>query len=214
MDALILVDLQNDFTPETDRKPAGALAVPAGNDVVPLANALQPDFALVVASQDWHPPDHLSFASQHPGRDVFDVIELNGRPQILWPDHCLQHTKGAAFLPDLDMQRVARVFQKGMDRHIDSYSAFFDNGHEKATGLADYLKDREVDRVTILGLATDVCVKYTALDARRLGFETRVIHDACRGVNMNPGDVDRAWAEMREAGATLVDSQTIRGRGG
>jgi nicotinamidase/pyrazinamidase len=209
MDALILVDLQNDFTPATADKPAGALAVPEGNDVVPIANQLIGRFPLVVATQDWHPPDHRSFASQHPGRDVFDTIELDGLEQILWPDHCVQHTTGAEFLPTLTVDRVDRVFRKGTDRDIDSYSGFYDNGHRKATGLADYLKQQGVDTVYILGLATDVCVKHTAVDAVRLGFETCVIYDACRGVDMAPGDVDRAWQQMREAGAALVHSERL-----
>ena len=209
MQALLLVDLQNDFTPATDQKPAGALAVPDGNAVVPIANRLMPYFNLVVATQDWHPPDHRSFASQHAGCDVFDVIELDGLTQVLWPDHCVQNTTGADFLPELHTQRFDKVFQKGTNRDIDSYSGFYDNGHRLATGLADYLNQREVDTVYILGLATDVCVLYTALDACRLGFTTRVICDACRGVNMKAGDVENAWQQMREAGACLTHSQAI-----
>jgi nicotinamidase/pyrazinamidase len=198
MNALIIVDVQNDFVP------AGALAVPDGDAVVPVINALQPRFDLVVATQDWHPPSHGSFAANHPGRKVYDVIDLNGLPQVLWPVHCVQGTPGAAFVLGLDRSPIIRVFQKGTDPGIDSYSGFFDNGHRKATGLGDYLKQRGVDAVYVCGLATDYCVKFTALDARQLGFETCLIEDAARGVNVKPGDVDRAIAEMRAAGVRVA----------
>jgi nicotinamidase/pyrazinamidase len=209
MQALLLVDLQHDFTPATAQKPDGSLAVPGGNEVVEVANRVMPEFDLVIATQDWHPPDHRSFASQHPGRAVFEVIELEGLQQILWPDHCVQHTQGAAFLPGLNTDRITTVFQKGTDRDIDSYSGFYDNGHRETTGLADYLNDQGVDTVYILGLATDVCVLYTTLDACRLGYETYVITDGCRGVNMNEGDVDAAWQQMRQAGARFIKSDQL-----
>ncbi len=200
MNALILVDLQNDFVP------GGALPVPEGDAVVPVANRVQPRFDLVVATQDWHPPDHGSFAANHPGKKPGDVIEHAGLRQILWPVHCVQNTLGAALLPGLDRSRIARVFQKGDDPNIDSYSGFFDNGRRKATGLGGFLRQRGVTRVYVMGLATDYCVKFTALDARELGFETLLIEDGCRGVNLNPGDVERAVREMRAAGVSLVDS--------
>ena len=198
MNALILVDLQKDFVP------GGALAVPEGDAIVPLINELQPRFGIVVATQDWHPPDHGSFAANHPGRKVYEVIDLAGLPQVLWPVHCVQGTPGAAFVPSLDTSRVARVFQKGTDPAIDSYSGFFDNGHRKSTGLGDYMRERGVSRVFVCGLATDYCVKFTALDARQLGFETSLVEDASRGVNVKPGDVARAVEEMRGAGVQII----------
>ena len=200
MNALILVDIQNDFVP------GGALAVPDGDAIVPPVNKLQMRFDLVVATQDWHPPDHRSFAANHPEKKVYDVIDLHGLPQVLWPVHCVRDTPGAEFVPALDRSRIARVFQKGTDPAIDSYSGFFDNGHRKSTGLGDYLRDRGVDTVYVCGLATDYCVKFTALDARQLGFETVLIGDATRGVNVRPGDVGRAVEEMCAAGVVVKSS--------
>ena len=202
-DALLLLDIQHDFMPD------GALAVPQGDEVVPVANRLQPCFDLVVATQDWHPPGHGSFASQHPGHKPFDVVELNGLEQILWPDHCVQGTRGAEFVPELDRSRVARVFRKGTDPGIDSYSGFFDNGHKQATGLGDYLRDRGVNTVYLVGLAEDVCVMYTALDARRLGFQVRVVREGTRPVNAQPGDAERAEQRMVEAGVEFVSAESI-----
>lgn len=198
MRALILVDIQNDFLP------GGALAVPRGDEIVPVANALMPRFELVVATQDWHPRNHGSFASQHPGRNVGDVIELGGLPQTLWPDHCVQGTPGAELAPGLSAAGIKRVFKKGIDPAIDSYSGFFDNGHRRATGLAEYLEDYDVQDVYIAGLATDYCVRFTAMDARGLGFRTYVVEDGCRGVEREPGDMARAVEEMRRAGVRIV----------
>ncbi len=203
MKALILVDLQNDFVP------GGALPVPEGDQVVPVANRLMLRFDLVVATQDWHPPNHGSFASQHLGRRVGDQIELNGLPQILWPDHCVQNTPGAAFVHSLNTARIAQVFRKGTDAGIDSYSGFFENGRRKATGLGGFLRQRGVTEVHIAGLATDYCVKFTALDARRLGFNTRLILEGVRGVELRPGDCQRALEEMARAGAGLVHEHEI-----
>jgi nicotinamidase/pyrazinamidase len=203
MDALVLIDLQNDFLPD------GALAVPNGDQVIPVANRLMPHFDLVVATKDWHPADHGSFASQHPGTNVGDVINLAGLEQILWPDHCIQETPGAEFAPGLNTDGIAEVFFKGTDRTVDSYSALFDNGQRKATGLEEYLQKRGVTAVYIAGLATDYCVKFTALDARQLGFATYVIEDACRGVELHPGDVAKATEEMKNAGVVIVTSETI-----
>lgn len=202
--ALILVDIQHDFMPW------GSLPVPDGDKIVPVVNRLQEKFDTIVASQDWHPPDHLSFASNHEGRKPFEITEVDGLEQILWPDHCVQGSQGAEFVPDLDMSRVAKVFRKGTDPRIDSYSAFYDNGHRKATGLADWLRERGVDTVYIAGLAEDVCVFYTAMDAVREGFETYLIEDATYGVNMNEGDVERCLKEMREAGVHVVESEGVR----
>lgn len=204
MRALLVVDIQNDFLP------GGALEVPEGDEVVPVANRVMPAFPLVVATQDWHPADHLSFASQHEGKEVGETIELDGLEQILWPDHCVQDTPGAEFAPGLETEHFDRIFQKGTDRRIDSYSGFYDNGHRRATGLGDYLKEAGVTEVYVLGLATDVCVKYTALDARRLGFETHVIEDGCRGVDLRAGDTEKAIEEMREAGVRFAASDSVQ----
>jgi len=198
MHALILVDVQNDFLP------GGALPVPEGDRVIPVANRLIERFGLVVATQDRHPPDHGSFASQHAGKAVGDVIDLNGLRQILWPDHCVQGTEGAASAPGLNTDAIERVFPKGTDAGVDSYSGFFDNGRRKSTGLAGFLRAREVDEVCIVGLATDYCVKFTALDAAEQGFATRVVAEGVRGVNLAPGDVERALGEMKAAGVRIV----------
>jgi nicotinamidase/pyrazinamidase len=206
MNALVIVDVQNDFCP------GGALAVPEGDRVVGAINRVQPHFDLAVATQDWHPADHGSFAANHQGKQPGDVVELGGLEQTLWPVHCVQHTPGAAFHPELDQSRIAQVFQKGTDPAIDSYSGFFDNGRRKSTGLDDYLKERTVTEVYIAGLATDYCVKSTALDAVRLGFPTHLLADATRGVNLHPADVDRAVEAMRAAGVVVVSCEEVIGR--
>lgn len=203
MNALILVDIQNDFIP------GGALPVPEGDEIVSLVNRLQPHFDLVVATQDWHPADHASFAANHPGRKIGEVIELQALPQILWPVHCVQETAGANFVTGLDRSRWDQVFVKGTDRTIDSYSGFFDNGHLQATGLGDYLREKGVADVFICGLATDYCVKFTVLDALQLGFRTHLIEDASRGVNLQPGDVATAIAAMHNAGAQITTTQQV-----
>jgi len=205
MNALILVDIQNDFVP------GGALPVPEGDQVIPVVNRLQPHFDVVVTTQDWHPANHGSFAANHPGKQPGDLIELNGLRQILWPVHCVQHTSGAALVPGLHTSGVAEVFQKGADPGLDSYSGFFDNGHRQATGLAGFLRDRKVGEVFVAGLATDFCVKFTALDAVALGFKTHLIEDGCRGVNLRPQDVARALEEMKQAGVVLLRSSQIVG---
>lgn len=203
MRALVLVDLQNDFLP------GGALAVREGDRVIPIANRLQHEVDLVVATQDWHPRDHASFASQHTGKRPGELITLEGLPQVLWPDHCVQLTHGAAFAATLDTKRIAKIFPKGMDRRVDSYSGFFDNGRRHDTGLADYLRLKGVRELLVCGLATDYCVKWTALDAAELGFDTFVVVDACRGVELNEGDVDDALDELEDAGVELVDSDEL-----
>lgn len=200
MRALILVDLQNDFLP------GGALAVPGGDEVIPVANRLEEHFPLVAATQDWHPANHGSFAANHPGKKLYEQIELNGLPQTLWPVHCVQNTTGAELAPGLERERIARIFQKGTDPGIDSYSGLFDNGHRRSTGLGEWLKSKGVTDVFICGLATDYCVKFTALDAVGLGFKTHLIEDASRGVNLRPNDVQEAIREMRRAGVTVVQS--------
>lgn len=219
MKSLILVDIQNDFTPAgpgtpgTPGKPAGSLAVPNGDQVIAVANRLMSAYPLVVATQDWHPADHLSFASQHQGKQVGDVIELGGLDQVLWPDHCVEGTAGAALCDGLNREGIHEVVRKGGDRQIDSYSGFFDNGlpgKRKATGLGALLKDRGVDEVHVMGLATDYCVKFTALDAVGLGFKTKLIVAGCRGVELQAGDGDRAMAAMREAGVEIVTGGTVQ----
>ena len=203
MRALILIDIQNDFLP------GGALAVPRADAVIPVANRVQGRFDLVVATQDWHPEAHGSFARSHEGRAPGEVIDLGGLPQILWPAHCVQGTRGAALAALLDTRRVEAIFRKGTEPAIDSYSGFFDNGKRKATGLGDFLRGRGVNAVFIMGLATDYCVKYTALDARGLGFDTRLIEDGSRGVELQAGDVARALEEVRRAGVEVVQSRDV-----
>jgi nicotinamidase/pyrazinamidase len=199
MRTLILVDIQNDFLP------GGALAVSDGDAIVPVVNRVLPQFDLVVATQDWHPADHGSFAVNHAGRKVFEQVDLNGLPQTLWPAHCVQHTGGALFAPGLATRGIARVFPKGEDPAVDSYSGFFDNGRRRATGLGDWLKAQGARDLWICGLATDYCVKFTALDALREGFTVNVLCPACRGVNLGPDDVAKAFAAMAAAGARLVE---------
>lgn len=203
MQALILVDIQNDFLP------GGALAVPDGDLVVPVANRLQKRFSRVIATRDWHPADHGSFADNHPGKVPGEQIFLGGQPQILWPVHCVQGTHGAELAPGLETEKISRIFFKGIDPGVDSYSAFFDNAAMRSTGLGEYLQEIGVRRVVLLGLATDYCVKFSALDALRLGFETLVVEDGCRGVNLEPQDAQRALEAMREAGAKLVHSTEL-----
>jgi nicotinamidase/pyrazinamidase len=202
MKALILVDIQNDFVP------GGALAVPKGDEVVAVANRLMPHFDLVVATQDWHPKGHGSFASTH-GRAMGELIDLNGLPQVLWPDHCVQGSGGADFVPGLDVAGIHEVIRKGSDPGIDSYSGFFDNGQRKAPGLESYLRSRGVDEVYAMGLATDYSVKATAMDAVRLGFKTYLILDGCRGVNLHPGDVEKAVEEMKAAGVRVCSAEDL-----
>ncbi|HEY9722743.1 MAG TPA: bifunctional nicotinamidase/pyrazinamidase [Oscillatoriaceae cyanobacterium] len=205
MKALILVDIQNDFCP------GGALAVNEGDRIVPLVNRLLPHFDLVVATQDWHPAGHGSFASSHAGAKPGTLGELGGLPQVYWPDHCVQGSHGAAFHPELDARPIEAIFRKGTDPAIDSYSGFYDNGHKKSTGLAGYLKEKGVDEVYVVGLATDYCVKFTALDAAKLGFRTTVVEDACRGVELQPGDVAKALDALRAAGVKVVPSTALLG---
>jgi len=203
MEALLLVDVQNDFMP------FGALPTSGGDEVVPVCNRLAEAYELVVATQDWHPPDHASFASNHAGRKPGEVIQLQGMDQVLWPDHCVQNTPGASFHSGLDVGPIGHVVRKGTDPSIDSYSGFFDNHHLKATGLEGYLRERGVDRVVISGLTTDYCVLYTSLDARELGFAVIVATDGCRAVNLEPTDGEAALDTMRDAGCLLRTSTEI-----
>lgn len=198
MTTLLLIDIQNDFMP------GGALAVPGGDEIIPIVNELMPGFDLIVATQDWHPADHGSFAANHPGKAVFQQIDLDGLQQTLWPVHCVQNTGWALFAPSLETQRIERVFTKGLNPRIDSYSGLFDNGHRASTGMGEWLKARGVTKLAVAGVATDYCVKFTVLDALAEGFEVELIAKACRGVNLNAADVERAIEEMREAGAVIA----------
>ncbi len=195
--ALLIVDVQNDFIP------GGALAVPKGNEVVPYINTLQPEYTLIVATKDWHPANHCSFASAHPGGKIGERIDLERGTQLLWPDHCVQRTNGAQFVSDLLVNKIAKTFEKGVDKDIDSYSGFFDNDHGRATGLDAFLKERKVEEVHIVGLATDYTVKFTALDSVKLGFKTIVHKEGCRAVNLAPTDEEKALHDMKRAGVMI-----------
>ncbi|MGI9394662.1 MAG: bifunctional nicotinamidase/pyrazinamidase [Boseongicola sp.] len=196
-EAILVIDIQNDFCP------GGALAVPGGDEIVAPINAMVPEFAVRVFTQDWHPADHLSFASQHGGHDPFTLIEMPYGPQVLWPDHCIIGSEGAAFHTSLDLGPADLIVRKGFRREIDSYSAFFENDHETSTGLDGYLRSRGVESVTLVGLATDFCVNYSAVDAARLGFKVTVIDSLCRAIDLD-GSLDAARDGMVSAGVTLA----------
>ncbi|NGX42336.1 MAG: hypothetical protein K940chlam7_00614 [Chlamydiae bacterium] len=203
MKALLIVDIQNDFLPN------GALGVKEGDQVIPVINQLmKKDFDVIVASKDWHPQDHKSFAITH-GKQPGEHVTLKGQDQILWPVHCVQDSTGAEFSSELDQSKVEKVFFKGTDKDIDSYSAFFDNEHLKSTGLGDYLKSKGVTDVYIAGLTTDYCVKYSVLDTVELGFKAHVIVDACRAVNLQEGDSEKALEVMRDAGAEIITAEKV-----
>ena len=201
-DVLIVIDVQNDLCA------GGALAVPGGEDVVDLANRLGRRFANVVLTQDWHPAGHRSFASSHAGKAPFETTIMPYGPQVLWPDHCVQGSAGAAFHRDLDIPHAALVVRKGFRADIDSYSAFFENDHVTQTGLGGYLRERGLSRVFLCGLATDFCVQFSALDARQQGFATFLIEDACRAIDLD-GSLDTALAAMKGAGARLIQSNEL-----
>jgi nicotinamidase/pyrazinamidase len=201
--ALLVVDVQNDFCP------GGSLAVEEGDHVVEVINRLMPLFERVVATQDWHPKDHVSFASSHPGKKVLDIVDSDGIQQVLWPDHCVQGTPGAELFSRLEIGRIELVLRKGLRRRLDSYSAFFENDHVTDTGLRYYLAGLGTREIFLCGLATDYCVRSSALDARRLGFEVSVVRDACRGVDFPQGSVEKALAEMKAAGVRLVSSTDV-----
>ncbi len=204
MHALLLIDIQNDFLP------GGALAIPEGDQVIEVANRAMESADHVVATQDWHPVDHGSFASQHDGVEIGDSFLLDGLPQIAWPDHCVQGTRGAEFAAALHRDRIQHIVRKGTDRAIDSYSGFFDNDHRLATGLDEYLRSQGIRELTVMGLATDYCVKFTVLDAIELGYVTHVRLDGCRGVNLLPGDVAAAVEMMRAKGAEILTGRNIQ----
>ncbi len=204
MEAFIIIDLQNDFLP------GGPLGVSDGDEIIPLINQLIKRFPLVVATKDWHPTNHISFAEFH-GKSVRDVIDVNGSPQTLWPIHCVQNTLGSGFAPSLHQEKIAEIFYKGVDPMIESYSVFFDNNKTRATGLEDYFKSQGVNKVYVAGIATDYCVKYGAIDARLLGFEVYVIQNACRAVNLELGDDEKALKEMQQFGVNIIHSKTLIG---
>lgn len=197
MSALIVIDVQNDFCP------GGALAVPEGDQIVPGINALMAEAEAVVLTQDWHPADHASFASQHDGQEPYGLIEMPYGPQVLWPDHCVIGSGGAAFHAGLNTDRAEMVIRKGFRRAIDSYSAFFENDHTTPTGLEGYLRTRGLSQLTMVGLATDFCVAYSAIDAAKLGFDVTVKLDLCRAIDLN-GSLEAAKADMLKAGVTLA----------
>jgi nicotinamidase/pyrazinamidase len=199
---LIVVDVQNCFVS------GGTLAVPHGEDVVPVINRLVDAFDIVVATQDWHTPGHVSFASAHPGKKPFESIDLAYGKQVLWPDHCVMGTDDARLVPALDATKTQLLIRKGFHRELDSYSAFDEADHRTGTGLAGYLRERRVHRVFVCGLATDYCVAWTALDARNAGFDTAVIEDACRAIDLN-GSLAVAWQRMAAAGVLRVTSADI-----
>ena len=203
--ALIVVDVQNDFCE------GGALEVKNGNEVIPVINKLvnSKKFDFIIATQDWHPRNHKSFASNHKNKNVYDVIELNGIMQVLWPDHCIQRTKGARFHSELNLGKKYYVFKKGKNPNIDSYSGFYENDHKTSTGLAEFLKKNNIETVYITGLATDYCVKFTAIDSVREGFKTFVIKDAVKGVNINKDDSKKAFNEMKDKGCKIITSKRI-----
>jgi len=203
-DVMIVVDVQNDFCP------GGALAVPDGDAVIEVIHEIAPRFEHIILTQDWHPPDHHSFASAHAGKQPFDAIELGYGEQTLWPDHCVQGTEGAAIHPALVLPQVELILRKGFRAHVDSYSAFFENDHATSTGLAGYLRERELKRVFLAGLAYDFCVGYSAIDARHLGFAAVVVKDACRAIDLG-GSVARIEGEFDSVGVERLSSTEILG---
>ncbi|MFJ4373169.1 bifunctional nicotinamidase/pyrazinamidase [Pseudomonas japonica] len=203
--ALLVIDIQNDFTP------GGALEVPRGDEIVPLVNQIAQGFRNVVQAQDWHPAGHISFASSHPGKEPYDVIELPYGPQVLWPDHCIQGSHGAQFHPELDIPHTQLIVRKGGNPAVDSYSAFYEADQQTTTGLAGYLREKAIRTVYVVGLALDFCVAWTALHACQEGFVTYVVLDACRAID-NDGSLERAMADMSAAGVIFIESRQLLAR--
>jgi nicotinamidase/pyrazinamidase len=201
MKSLVIVDVQNDFTP------GGSLAVPDGDLIVPVINRLQEHFDLVAATQDWHPKNHVSFASNHPNEMPFNKIDIHGEDQTLWPDHCIQGTKGAMFHPDLETDRISAIFRKGMNPYVDSYSGFYDNRHQISTGLSGYLKEKRITELYFCGLAGDICVYYTIIDAIREGFSSTLIEDASRPLSHETFAFLKK--ELSEMGVRILNSDEI-----
>lgn len=202
MKTLLIIDVQNDFLP------GGSLPVAHGNEILPIIQKLIPKFEHVIATQDWHPPKHISFASVH-NKKPGEVIKIGDSDEVLWPDHCIQNTKGAELAKEIDQKKIHKIFYKGTDIKIDSYSAFFDNARKRSTGLDEYLKEKNINELYFCGLATDYCVFYSVLDARSLGYKTYVIEDACQAVNLKEGDEMKAFKKMKEDGAILLQSSDL-----
>lgn len=201
MRALVVIDVQNDFMP------GGALAVPDGDKIVPLVNRLQEKFDLVIATQDWHPPKHASFASSHKGSNEFEVIKLDGLDQVLWPEHCIQNTEGANFHSDLKTSKIEAIFRKGTDIKIDSYSGFYDNAHLKSTGLKGYLKEKGVNELYFVGLAAEYCVYFSIKDALAEGFQTTLIEDGTRALNEE--DLEKTKLDILRKGGKIIASEEL-----
>lgn len=199
MRALLIIDVQNDFCP------GGALEVPNGDQVVPIINKLSTEFDAVIQTQDWHPKGHSSFATSHDGKEPFETIEMPYGEQVLWPDHCVQESPGAEFHPDLETNRSQLIIRKGFRKEIDSYSAFYENDDKTTTGLSGYLRERDIDTLYAVGLATDFCVKWSVIDGLKEGFSVKVVEDAVKGIDLE-GSVEQAWDEMLDAGAEKVSS--------
>jgi len=202
MNALLIVDVQNDFCP------GGVLQVPEGDTIIPIINKLSKKFATVIQTQDWHPAGHASFASTHPEKAAYDTLKMPYGNQVLWPDHCVQETQGAAFHPDLNTRQTQLIIRKGFRKQVDSYSAFFENDHTTPTGLRGYLHDRNIDSLFVTGLATDFCIKWSVLDGLKQGFRIRVVEDAVRGIDLD-NSVAQAWDEMEIAGAKRLTSSQL-----
>lgn len=201
MKALVIIDIQNDFCP------GGSLEVPNGDEIIPVINKIQNSFDLVVATQDWHPADHVSFASNHQGKNSYDKINLFGEEQVLWPDHCVQNSHGAQIHSGLDQKKIEAIFRKGMDPYIDSYSGFFDNGHKKKTGIAGYLRDKGVSMLFFCGLASDICVYYSIRDALNLNFSSVLIEDASKPIDSK--NFYRIKDELIKRSVEIVKSNDI-----
>jgi nicotinamidase/pyrazinamidase len=202
MKTLVIIDVQNDFVP------GGSLAVPEGDQIVALINKLQEEFDLVIATQDWHPRDHSSFAANHPGKNEFEKIELHGMDQILWPVHCVQNSKGAEFHPDLKSAKIEAIFRKGISKEIDSYSGFYDNAHLKSTGLTGYLKEKGADELYFCGLAAEYCVYFSIIDALKEGFSATLIEDATRAISKE--DFEKAKKGILHAGGKIITASEIK----
>jgi len=202
MKTLLIIDVQNDFCP------GGALAVPGGDTIIPVINSLIPGFNAVIQTQDWHPEGHHSFASSHEGKDPYDTVEMDYGDQVLWPDHCVQGTRGAEFHPDLNTTKTEVIIRKGFRKEIDSYSTFYENDQKTPTGLTGYLRERGISEIYVAGLATDFCVKWSVIDGLKEEFTVHVIEDAVNGIDMD-GSVEQAWEEMKDAGAEITSSEKI-----
>jgi len=203
MKTLLIIDVQNDFCP------GGALAVPGGDTIIPVINSLIPGFNAVIQTQDWHPEGHHSFASSHEGKDPYDTVEMDYGDQVLWPDHCVQGTRGAEFHPDLNTTKTEVIIRKGFRKEIDSYSTFYENDQKTPTGLTGYLRERGISEIYVAGLATDFCVKWSVIDGLKEEFTVHVIEDAVKGIDMD-GSVEQAWKEMKDAGAEITTTGKIQ----